>query len=342
MEFSAQQIAALLSGTVEGDPEIKVSQLSKIEEGKPGSLSFLANPLYTQYIYTTAASIVIVSDKFVAEKEITSTLIRVADPYASFATLLDLYNKFRNDKKGVSKLAHISDNAVVGEDIYVGEFTVIGDHVKMGNNVKIYPQAYIGDNTVIGDNTTIYAGVKIYSDTVIGNNCTIHSGTVIGADGFGFAPQQGDAFKKVAQIGNVVIEDWVEIGANTCIDRATLGSTVIKRGVKLDNLIQVAHNVEIGSNTVIAAQTGISGSTHIGANCMFGGQVGIAGHLKIADEVKMAAQSGVASSVKTKGTVIMGAPAFDAHTYQRAYVVFKQLPELEKRLRELERASNTK
>ncbi len=342
MEFSAQQIAALLSGTVEGDPEIKVSQLSKIEEGKPGSLSFLANPLYTQYIYTTAASIVIVSDKFVAEKEITSTLIRVADPYASFATLLDLYNKFRNDKKGVSKLAHISDNAVVGEDIYVGEFTVIGDHVKMGNNVKIYPQAYIGDNTIIGDNTTIYAGVKIYSDTVIGNNCTIHSGTVIGADGFGFAPQQGDAFKKVAQIGNVVIEDWVEIGANTCIDRATLGSTVIKRGVKLDNLIQVAHNVEIGSNTVIAAQTGISGSTHIGANCMFGGQVGIAGHLKIADEVKMAAQSGVASSVKTKGTVIMGAPAFDAHTYQRAYVVFKQLPELEKRLRELERASNTK
>ncbi|MCE1167961.1 MAG: UDP-3-O-(3-hydroxymyristoyl)glucosamine N-acyltransferase [Sphingobacteriia bacterium] len=342
MEFSAQQIAALLSGTVEGDPEIKVSQLSKIEEGKPGTLSFLANPLYTQYIYTTAASIVIVSDKFIAEKEIASTLIRVADPYASFATLLDLYNKLRNDKKGVSKLAHISDTAVVGEDIYVGEFSVIGDYVKLGNNVKIYPQAYIGDNTIIGDNTTIYAGVKIYSDTVIGNNCTVHSGTVIGADGFGFAPQQGDTFKKVAQIGNVVIEDWVEIGANTCIDRATLGSTVIKRGVKLDNLIQVAHNVEIGNNTVIAAQTGISGSTHIGANCMFGGQVGIAGHLKIADEVKMAAQSGVASSVKTKGAVIMGAPAIDAHAYQRAYVVFKQLPELEKRLRELERATFTK
>lgn len=342
MEFSAQQIAALLSGTVEGNPDVRVSQLSKIEEGKPETLSFLANPLYTQYIYTTEASIVIVSDQFVAEKQVLSTLIRVADPYASFATLLELYNKIRNDKKGVSKVSHIPESAKLGDEVYVGEFAVLGEHVRVGNNVKIYPQVYVGDNTVIGDNTTLYAGVKIYSDTVIGSNCTIHSGTVIGADGFGFAPQQGDTFKKVAQIGNVVIEDWVEIGANTCIDRATLGSTIIRRGVKLDNLIQIAHNVEIGNNTVIAAQTGVSGSTHIGANRMFGGQVGIAGHLRIADEVKMAAQSGIGSSIKNRGAVVMGAPAIDAHAYQRAFVIFKQLPELEKRLRALEKLNATK
>lgn len=271
MKFTARQIANFLNGTIDGDPEVSITKLAKIEAGEPGSLTFLANPVYTNYIYSTTASIVVVNNAFVAENPIKSTLIRVEDAYAAFASLLEIYNQSKLNRTGVSENSAISDSARIGKTCYIGEFVVVGENTIIGNNVKIYPNTYVGDNVKIGDNTIIYAGVKIYSDSEIGNNCIIHAGVVIGSDGFGFAQQQGNNFKKIAQIGNVLIEDFVEIGSNTTIDRATLGSTIIRRGVKLDNLIQVGHNVEIGENTVIAAQSGIAGSTKIGRDCMCAG-----------------------------------------------------------------------
>lgn len=341
MNFSAKQIAELLNGVTDGDPEVEVSKLSKIEEGTVGTLSFLANPKYTQYIYTTGASVVIVGKDFFPEQKVTATLIRVDDAYKAFAKLLEIYNEIRRNKVGISSRAFISESVVKGKNIYIGEFAFIGDNVEIGDNVKIYPQAYIGDNTSIGSNTTLFSGVKIYSDNVIGNSCTLHSGVVIGADGFGFTPNLENHYEKVSQIGNVVIEDNVEIGANTTIDRATLGSTIIRKGVKLDNLIQIAHNVEIGENTVIISQTGIAGSTKIGKNCMIGGQVGIIGHLKIADNVKIAAQSGIGSSIEEEGAIVQGSPAYKVKDYQKSYIYFRKLPSIVDRLDKIEKKLKT-
>jgi UDP-3-O-[3-hydroxymyristoyl] glucosamine N-acyltransferase len=336
MEFTALQIGNLLKGMVEGDAGITVNKLSKIEEGEPGSLSFLANPKYTPHIYTTRASVVIVGKDFVPEQSITATLVRVEDAYKSFVQLLEIYNQIQHDKKGVEQPSFISASAEIGEGCYVGAFAYIGNHVKIGKNVKIYPQVFLGDNVVIGDNTTLFAAVKVYSDCRIGKDCTLHTGTVIGADGFGFTPNSENQYKKVAQIGNVIIEDYVEVGANSTIDRATLGSTIIRKGVKLDNLIQIGHNAEIGENTVIAAQTGVAGSTKIGRDCMIGGQVGIVGHIVIADKVKIAAQSGIGSSILNEGEIVQGSPAFNIGDFKRTYVVFRKLPQLEKRIKELE------
>lgn len=336
MIFKAKDIAGLLHGKVEGDENAEVSKLSKIEEGEPGSLSFLANPKYTQYIYDSGASIVIVGDDFKADQEVKPTLIRVKDAYGAFAKLLEVYNKIRLDKKGISGQAFIAASAKIGKDVYIGPQAVIGEHAEIGDNAKVYAQTYIGDNSVVGSGTTIFAGVKIYSDIQIGNNCVIHSGVVIGADGFGFAPQEDNNYRKIAQIGNVILEDNVEIGANTTIDRATLGSTIIRKGAKLDNLIQIAHNVEVGENTVIAAQSGIAGSTKVGKNCMIAAQVGIIGHIKIGDNVKIAAQSGVSSSVKDDA-VIFGSPAFDAKNYRRSYVYFRNFPKIVERIENIEK-----
>jgi UDP-3-O-[3-hydroxymyristoyl] glucosamine N-acyltransferase len=336
MKFTARQIAEVTHGKVDGDPDVTIDNLSKIEEGRPGTLSFLANPKYTHYIYTTKASIVIVNNSFNPEQPLKCTLIRVEDAYSAFAHVLEAYNKFKSDKKGISSAAHISSSAKIGKDAYIGEFSYIGENASIGDNVKIYPQVYIGDNVQIGDNTVLNPGVRVYADTVIGSDCTFHSGVIIGSDGFGFAPQDDKNYKKVAQIGNVIIEDNVEIGSNTTIDRATLGSTIIRRGVKLDNLIQIAHNVEIGENTVIAAQTGVSGSTKIGRNCMIAGQVGIIGHLNIGDNVKIAGQSGIGNDLKD-GTIVQGSPAFEMGLYQRAYVMFRKLPDLSSRLNVLEK-----
>jgi UDP-3-O-[3-hydroxymyristoyl] glucosamine N-acyltransferase len=336
MEFTAKQISNLLGGKVEGDENVLVNKLSKIEEGTSGSLSFLANAKYTQFIYITKASLVIVNNDFVAEQPVRATLIRVPNAYDSFVKLLEVYNQIQLDKKGIEEPSFISSTAKVGKDCYIGAFAYIGNNVVIGNNVRIYPQVYIGDNVKVGDNTTLFAGVKIYSDCVIGKNCTLHTGAVIGADGFGFTPNAANDYKKVPQIGNVIIEGHVEIGANTSIDRATLGSTIIRRGVKLDNLIQIAHNVEIGENTVIAAQTGVAGSTKIGRDCMIGGQVGIVGHITIADKVKIAAQSGIGSSITKEGEIVQGSPAFNIGDYKRTYVLFRKLPELEKRIKDLE------
>lgn len=327
MEFSAQQIANLLGGEVEGDAEARVSSLSKIEEGTPGSLSFLANPQYTPYIYDTKASAVIVNQSFQAERKVNTTLIRVPDAYQAFAQLLEVYNQLKYSKTGIEQPTFISESAEIGEGVYIGAFAYIGDNVKIGSNVKIFPHTFVGDGVTIGNNSMLFAGVKIYADCRIGNDVTLHSGVVVGGDGFGFAPNQENSYNKVAQIGNVIIEDHVEVGANTTIDRATLGSTVIRKGVKLDNLIQIAHNVEIGENTVIAAQTGIAGSTKIGRNCMIGGQVGIVGHLKIGDNVKIAAQSGIGGNLEDNA-VVQGSPAFSLSDYRRSYVYFKKLPQL--------------
>jgi UDP-3-O-[3-hydroxymyristoyl] glucosamine N-acyltransferase len=334
MQFSASQIAGMLSGEVVGNPEVTVSSLAKIEEGKPGTLTFLSNPKYTEYIYSTGASVAIVAADFSPEKTLPAqlTLIKVADPYACFAKLLEAYNQLRQPQAGISKLAHVSASAVVADEVYLGEFVSVGERVSIGKGCKIYPQVYIGDGVQIGDGTTVYPGVRVYADCIVGNHCTLHSGVVIGADGFGFAPNAENNYAKVPQIGNVIIEDHVEIGANTAIDRATLGSTIIRRGVKLDNLIQIAHNVEIGENTVIAAQTGIAGSTKIGRDCMIGGQVGIVGHITIADGTKIAAQSGIAHSIKDPGTIVQGSPAFAIMDYKKSYIGFMKLPELMKQL----------
>jgi len=338
MEFSAQQIAAMLGGTVEGNENATVSNLSKIEEGKPGTLSFLANPLYTPHIYETDASIVIVNKTLVLEKPVknTCTLIRVDDAYASFAQLLEMYNQMKFNKSGIEQPSFISKTATVGKDCYVGAFAYLGENVKVGNNVKIYPHVYIGDNTNIGDNCTFFSGVKIYHDTVIGKNCTIHASTVVGSDGFGFVPNTEDN-KKVPQIGNVVIEDNVEIGANTCIDRATLGSTIIRKGVKMDNLIQIAHNVEIGENCMLAGGVFVAGSTKLGKNILIGGQAGVVGHLKIANGVKIAAQSGVGSSIEKENEIVQGSPAFNIGEYKRSYVLFRSLSKLNDRVRDIEK-----
>lgn len=338
MEFSAQFIADYLHGTIEGDGSVLVNNFSKIEEGKPGTLSFLANPMYTKYIYTTDASVVLVNNDFQADKQLNTTLIRVEDAYQSIARLLDFYERIKRKKHtGISSLAYIHKAAEIGKEVYIGGFAYISEGAKIGNNVRIYPHVFIGENVTIGDNTTIYSSVNIYEECQIGNNCIIHSGVVIGSDGFGFAPKTNGIFKKVPQVGNVVIEDEVEVGSNTTIDRATLGSTRLAKGVKLDNLIQVAHNVEIGERTVIAAQTGISGSTKIGKDCMIGGQVGVAGHLQIADNVKIGAQTGIAQSIKKKGDIIMGSPSMPIRDFQKAHVVFKQLPDIYKQFNEMKR-----
>jgi UDP-3-O-[3-hydroxymyristoyl] glucosamine N-acyltransferase len=339
MEFTVSQIAAMLGGEVIGDGSEKVTMLAKIQDAKKGQLAFLSNPKYEQYIYSTQASAVIVKKDFVAKKEITSSLILVEDPYSSFTALLEEYHKMMSfQKSGVEQPSYISESSTVGANIYRGAFSYIGNKVRIGDNVKIYPHVYIGDNVVIGNNTILHSGVKIYNDTRIGNNCVIHSGTVIGSDGFGFAPQPDGTYKTIPQLGNVIVEDNVAIGANTVIDCATfLGdSTFIRQGVKLDNLIQVAHNVEIGKNTVIAAQSGISGSTKVGEGSIIGGQVGIAGHLVLASNTSIGAQSGISKSVKDSGTKIMGSPGFEFSQYFRSYAVFRQLPDIHQRLRELE------
>jgi UDP-3-O-[3-hydroxymyristoyl] glucosamine N-acyltransferase len=331
MEFTARQIAAVLNGIVEGNPDAIISNLSKIEEGMPGTMSFLANPAYTNYIYTTKSSIIVVNDDFVPLQPVSGTLIRVKDAYASFAQLLEIFNKSKPAKTGVSSLSFISETARIGENAYIGEFVVIGENVVIGNNAKLSPHVFIGDNTQIGDNPTFLSGVKIYHDTIIGNNCTFHSGVVIGSDGFGFAPQSENEYKKIIQVGNVIIEDNVEIGSNTTIDRASLGSTRICKGVKLDNLIQVGHAVEIGENTVIAAQTGIAGSTKIGKNCLIGGQVGIVGHLVIGDNVKIGAQSGIEHSIKD-GEAYLGTPAQEIGKARRLYVHWRNLDQVIKKI----------
>jgi len=337
MEFTAKDIAGLVGGTIDGNPDVKVNRLARIEDGEPEALSFLANPKYNPYIYSTRSSIVLVQSEFEVEQPITCTLIRVNDPYTAFANLLEIYDKMRKGKTGTSSLSSIAKSAVIGSNAYIGDFVVINDNVVIGDNVRIFPQCYIGENVKIGSGTTLYPGVIIYYDCTIGDNCTIHGGSVIGADGFGFAPQSDNNYKKVAQIGNVIIEDNVEIGANTTIDRATLGSTIIRRGVKLDNLIQVGHNVEIGENTVIAAQSGIAGSTKVGKNCMLGGQVGLAGHIVIADDVKIGAQAGLASTVHKPGSVLLGAPAIDISRFRRIIAIFNNLDKLYYSIRDLEK-----
>jgi UDP-3-O-[3-hydroxymyristoyl] glucosamine N-acyltransferase len=344
MKFLAQQIAELLQGNVEGDYRVEVSALSKIEEGKSGSLAFLSNPKYTNYIYTTDASIVIVNKTLILEKPVkdTCTLIRVENAYESFAKLLEIYMQFKGNKLGIEQPSFISTTAIIGTEGYIGAFAYIGEHVKIGNNVKIYPHVYLGDNCVIGDNTILFSGVKIYFDCVIGKNCTIHASTVIGSDGFGFAPNnEGNVFVKVPQIGNVIIEDNVEIGSNASIDRATLGSTILRKGVKLDNLVQIAHNVEIGENTVIAGLTGVAGSSKVGKNCMIGAQVGVAGHLKIADGVKIAGQSGIGASIEKENEIVQGSPAFNIGEYKRSYVLFKNLPKLNAKISDLIKKNNS-
>lgn len=340
MKFTAAQIAGILEGEVVGNPDAEVYKLSKIEEGTKGSLTFLANPKYVNFIYTTAATITIVNNDFVPENELTTTLIKVEDAYQSFSKLLEYYNQVKLMKSGIELPSVISENVTYGEQLYLGSFSYIGKNVTIGNNVKIYPNCFIGDNVTIGDNCIFFAGVKIYSETVIGNNCNFHSGCVVGSDGFGFAPTEDGTFSKIPQIGNVIIEDDVEIGANTTIDRATLGTTLIRKGVKLDNHIQVAHNVEIGENTVIAAQTGIAGSTKIGSNCLIGGQVGIAGHITIGNNVRIQAQSGVGKNV-IDGEVLQGSPSFGYADYSKSYVHFRNLPKIVSDIEELKKSNNT-
>lgn len=341
MKFTAAQIAGILEGEVIGNPNAEVFKLSKIEEGTEGSLTFLANPKYINFIYSTQASVTIVNNTFEPEQEITTTLIKVEDAYQSFSKLLEYYNQVKLMKSGIEQPSVISDGVTYGTDLYLGSFCYIGKNVTIGNNVKIYPNSFIGDNVTIGDNCVFFAGVRIYSETEIGNNCTIHSGTIIGSDGFGFAPQEDGTYSKVPQIGNVIIEDNVEIGACTTVDRATLGSTIIRKGVKLDNHIQVAHNVEIGENTVIAAQTGIAGTTKIGKNGLIGGQVGFAGHLIIGDNVKIQAQSGIGKNL-ADGEVVQGSPAFNYGDFAKSFVHFKNLPKIVADLEELKSNNNIK
>lgn len=336
MKFTAEQIAGILEGVVVGNPTAEVYKLAKIEEGTEGSLTFLANPKYLNHIYTTQATITIVNNTFEPEQELTTTLIKVEDAYKSFSKLLEYYNQVKLMKSGIEQPSVISANVTYGENLYLGSFCYIGANVKIGNNVKIYPNSFVGDNVIIGDDTILFAGVRVYSETEIGKKCVIHSGSIIGSDGFGFVPNEEGVYNKVPQIGNVVIEDNVDIGACTTIDRATLGSTIIRKGVKLDNQIQIAHNVEIGENTVIASQTGVAGSTKIGKNCMIGGQVGIVGHITIGNNVKIQAQSGVGRNVKD-GETIQGSPAFNYSDYSKSYVVFKNLPKIVKDIEDIKR-----
>jgi len=336
MVFTAGQIAGILEGEVQGNSEIAVHKLAKIEEGEKGSLTFLANPKYTSYIYKTKASITIVNKDFVPEQTLDTTLIKVEDAYKAFSKLLEYYNQVKNNKVGIEEPVFKSDTAIYGDALYLGAFSYLGNNVVIGDNVKIYPNVYIGDNVTIGNDVVIFAGAKIYSETKIGNNCVVHSGVILGADGFGFTPNEKGEFIKVPQTGNVILEDNVDVGAGTTIDRATLGSTVLRKGVKLDNQIQIAHNVEIGEHTVIAAQTGIAGSTKIGKHCMIGGQVGIVGHIVIGDNVKIQAQSGIGRNVKDN-EVLQGSPALNYGDYNKSYVHFKNLPKIISRIDNLEK-----
>ena len=336
MKFTAEQIAGILEGIVVGDPNIEVSKLAKIEEGTEGSLTFLSNLKYTPFIYTTKASITIVNSDFEPEKPITTTLIKVEDAYEGFSKLLEYYDRIKSNRSGIEQPSFISDTVKVPDEIYVGAFAYIGHNVELGTNVKIFPNAYVGDNVIIGDNSVILPGAKVYSDCVLGTNCVINSGAIIGADGFGFAPTKDGGYVKIPQTGNVILEDFVDIGAGTTIDRATIGSTIIRTGVKLDNQIQIAHNVEIGKNTVIAAQSGVAGSTKIGEHCQIGGQVGIAGHLTIGNNVKVQAQSGIGRNVKDN-EVLQGSPSFGYTDWNKSYVYFKNLPKLVKTINELEK-----
>lgn len=339
MEFTAQQIAAFLHGDIVGDAQVAVRELSKIEEGKPGSLTFLANPVYTHYIYTTQASIVLVRRDFEPEQPVGATLIKVDDPYTSLTQLLELVQQATTNKHGIEDPVYVAQTAQIEEEdenLYIGAFAYIGERAVIGKGVKIYPQVYIGDDAVIGDNSILYPGVKIYHGCHVGKRCILHSGVVIGGDGFGFAPQADGSYKKIPQIGIVTIEDDVEIGANTTIDRATMGSTVVRKGVKLDNLIQLAHNVEVGEHTVIAAQVGVAGSSKIGSYCMIGGQVGVAGHRRVGDHVHVGAQTGIPNDVKS-GAEIMGYPAVPKADFARQFIYVKRLPELNDTVKSLKR-----
>ena len=338
MQFTAAQIAIMISGKLEGDSKAIVSSFGKIEEAVEGQLSFLANPKYEEYLYNTKASVVIINNSLELKEPVMPTLIRVPDAYTAFATLLAKYQELKTQQlSGIQQPSYITKSAFLGENVFIGAFTFIGENVTIGNNVKIFPSVVLGDNVKVGDNSILHAGVKIYMDCVIGKNVFIHAGSVIGSDGFGYAPQVDGSYQKVPQIGNVIIEDFVEIGANSTIDRATMGSTIIRTGVKLDNLIQIAHNVEIGINTVIAAQTGISGSTKVGNNVMMGGQVGTAGHITIADGSKIAGQSGITKTVKESNKSLSGTPASDVSSSLRIQAMARNLPELEKRVKELEK-----
>jgi len=339
MKFTATQIAGILEGDIVGNPDVEVSKLSKIEEGTEGSLTFLANPKYKSYIYSTKASITIVNKTFEAENGLSTTLIKVDDAYKSFSKLLEYYNQIKMNKSGIEQPSFIADSTDLGENIYVGAFTYIGENVKIGDNVKIFPNCYIGDNVTIKENTILFAGAKVYSECIVGANCVINSGAIIGADGFGFTPDEKGEYSKVPQTGNVILEDYVDIGAATTIDRATLGSTIIRRGVKLDNQIQIAHNVEIGKNTVIAAQTGVAGSTKIGESCIIGGQVGIVGHITIGSNVKIQAQSGIGRNVKDN-EVLQGSPALAYGDFNKSYVYFKNLPKIMKEINEIDKKVN--
>lgn len=341
MQLTAHQIGVLLEGTVEGNPEIAVNQLSKIEDALAGSLSFLANTKYEQYVYTSKASVIIVNDDFVPSQPVSATLIRVKNSYSAFSVLLEKYDEMiKSNKNGIEEFSFIHPTAKLGKDVYIGSFAYIGANVKIGDGSKIYPNTYVADNVTIGDNVTLYAGVKVYFNCEIGNKSIIHSGAIIGADGFGFVPDGKGGYRKVSQIGNVIVEENVEIGSNTTVDRATMGSTIIRKGVKLDNLIQIAHNVEIGANTVIAAQTGVSGSTKIGENCIIGGQVGIVGHVTIANGSNIGAKSGVNNSIKEENMSWNGVPLGTYRESLKVQVVMKRLPELEKRILELEKIIN--
>lgn len=335
MEISVKQIADAINGKIVGDENQIISKFSKIEDGEVGAIAFLSNSKYNKFIYKTKASAVIVNDDFTPETKVLTTIIKVEDSYVAFAKLLEFYESVRFNYSGISEQSFISKDAKIGEDVYVGDFTYIAKNAQIGNNVKIHPQVYIGENATIGDNCILYPGVKIYFDSRIGKNCIFHSGVVVGSDGFGFAPE-GKEYVKIPQIGNVIIEDDVEIGSNCTIDRATMGSTIIRKGVKLDNLIQIGHNAEIGKNTVLVSQSGISGSTKIGENCMIGGQVGVAGHLIVADGVKIAAQSGIGSHVKKEGVTIMGSPAFDIAEHKRSLFHFKNFSFYVEKIRNLE------
>lgn len=341
MKFTAEQIADILDGEVSGNPNAEVYRLSKIEEGTEGSLTFLSNPKYLNYIYSTQASVTIVNKTFIPENELTTTLIKVEDAYQAFSKLLEFYDQVKNNKVGIEQPSVISSGVSYGDNFYLGSFSYIGTNVTIGNNVKIYPNCFIGDNVTIGNNVTIFAGAKVYSESIIGNFCAIHSGAIIGSDGFGFAPHADGTYSKIPQIGNVIIEDYVDIGSCTTIDRATMGSTIIRKGVKLDNQIQIAHNVEIGENTVIAAQTGVAGSTKIGKNCMIGGQVGFAGHLTIGNNVRIQAQSGVGRNVKD-GEVLQGSPTFGYTDFSKSYVHFKNLPKIVSEFEDLKKTINNK
>jgi UDP-3-O-[3-hydroxymyristoyl] glucosamine N-acyltransferase len=338
MQFTAGQIAMLLQGRVEGDPSVSVSNIAKIEEAKEGDLSFIANPKYEEYLYSTKASVVLINETLEVRNPVTNTLIRLKDAYAGFATLLEKYSEIISggEKKGIEQPAFIASSATIGTDVYIGAFNYIGENAVIGNGVKLYPGCYIGNNVEIGANSKLFAGVKVYDECKLGSHVVIHSGVVVGGDGFGFAPDKEGVYKKIPQIGNVVIEDHVEIGANCTIDRATMGSTVIRKGVKLDNLIMIAHNVEVGENTVIAAQTGISGSSKVGRRCVIGGQVGIVGHVQLADGTQIGAQSGVSKSVTIPNSAINSSPAFDYKSSLKSHAIFRNLPELQQRLFKLE------